>query len=315
MVKSLSPLDLPRPADNRGDDGKGKGGLLPDKEFTFATILADEWFAQNREDGDKPRAIQDLPFRASMSGECPRKIWYYCNDEEVTNESTTADIWRMGLGTHVHEIFQGVLESVFANRPETFTTEGLVDLREVGISGSGHYDILVEHPDGSKSLVELKTINGYGFKLASSSFRGPAEGPRHSHYLQAGLMAAALGADRFHIVYLSMELMSPSMVAWRGLDSEYARFLAEWSFDTAEELDALQSEASRISDAVGSESAPPAIIGHLPEYPPGATVIGWNEKDAKGLWVKTEGEVIEQSGTYYGCGYCSYKDKCMEDMA
>jgi hypothetical protein len=258
VVRSLSPLDL-----EKVGPPTSKPAVYPDPELTFGGVLADAWWQKWRGQPEKERAMPELPFRASMSGSCSRQIWFYCHNTTVTEPETAADVWRANLGTIVHELFQDELAVLNDNEEiDSWSIEDNVDLSSLGIRGSGHQDLYVLMSNGRKILVELKTAGGFAFKKSTTQFKGPGEGPKYGHIIQACLLARAMECDEVHIVYMSLECISKGMTLKLGLDSEYRRFVAEWTYDLADEelSELLDRETARIIDAIESETPPNAWV-------------------------------------------------------
>jgi hypothetical protein len=268
--------------------------------------------------GEKPRAIPELPWRMSMAGSCMRANANYIAGVPRTNPVQGSDLWRMALGTMAHELVQE-LGLVW---PDDAEHELLVDLRAIGIQGSGHSDSFLPtgwNGEGPPTLVEIKTINGYAFK--KTAVYANATGPREGHKLQAALAAEAIGATRIELAYLSMELTSPAEAAKRGID-ERDRFSASWVFDREEWIDDVNKEVRRLQAVEGmlaeAEANPEAEIEvprYYPEMPAGARII--NPKPAQGFaqWTKLDdsGNVV-QTGNCWACSYCGWQDLCARQL-
>src|SRR5690606_2219694 len=128
--------------------------------------------------------------------------------------------------------------------------EPKVDLRPAGLPGSGHVDLMFEYEiagDKVLVLVELKSINGFSFKMIATSLKGPAQGPRYGAVLQAAMAGKALGIQHVVVGYLSLEKVSPEL-AEAYSNSEAGRFAAEWHY-TLDELEPLiQAESNRVNE-------------------------------------------------------------------
>ncbi len=172
--------------------------------------------------------------------------------------------------------------------------------------------------DGHRTLVELKSTNGYSFKMQAAKFQGPPQGPRYGAVMQALLAAAAQDIDRVVIVLVGLERLSPSLVGW-ATDTEAGRFLAEWHYTVSEmqpQIDAEKARILRILDHVEHDELPTRELSD-PEYPAGAVVQ--KPLASKAPWMLTitsdAGPIVADSGTYWGCGYCRFRDRCTEDGA
>lgn len=283
-------------------------GKPPNEGNLIAEQLAHAWFAEYRKDGlDKARAIPELPYRASYASKrCDRQLGYALADVPESEPLTITSAWSMGLGTMVHDRLQQVLTQIL---PEA-ECEPDIDLRSIGIPGSGHADVVLRDDD---TLIEIKTTGGFAFKMMATSFKGAPQGPRFGYLLQAGMMAKALGLSNVVIAVLSLESVSPQL-AESYATTEAGRFAAEWSYTVDELDDDIMAEVHRVRnilDGIEDGVLPDRVLDD-PEYPIGATVTA--PMAARAPWVVTndEGNVVD-SGQYWGCAYCPWRSKCDAD--
>ena len=267
-------------------------------------------------DYDDPEHPKDLalaipeagPYRASFASKrCDRALWYVLNNVEKSNPPDEASYWQFKLGHIVHDLVQSFAPALFPDGdPEV---EPNIDLNVIGIPGSAHADLVITY-QGKRVLVELKSINGFGFKRAATTFSGPPEGPRSGHVIQAALAAKAHGCDAVALVYFSLENISPRMAAIYS-DSPLGRFTCEWHYTVAELEPIIQAETERIQRVVNHKEAPPArrLVDH--GIPDGATITD----PESGMWLVLNGKAIEDTGDTWMCGYCDHKDKCIADGA
>lgn len=240
---------------------------------------------------------------------------------QPTNPPGLADAWRMGLGQLVHERFQAVFEKAYPDAE----CEISVDLRP-DIDGSASIDIVLRepHPDALNdddrqgvptgtftTVIELKTINGFGFKVSTTNFKGAPEGPRFGAKVQAALSAKAIGADRMIVGYLSMECLSPDLAKGLGV-GEAGRFLAAWSYAPDEFLPWAEAEHRRVAkviEFVDRNELPPRAISDG-EVPKAARITD----PSKGMWTvaDSDGKVLSAGKTWW-CGYCWDQDRCIRD--
>ncbi len=368
MVVKKNLADLPKAS---------KPARLPSKNPVIVNVVAHTWFGKLVESGylDFPAAIPELPYRASSAGtRCDRAAWYQLTKADETNPDTIADLWRMHLGSMVHEGLGPVLASLgFGWRPEI-----TVDLRP-DVQGSAHVDLVqfhsVQHdapmlPAGGRHrwcpesrpaerdgkpvldrwgkplherrysdfvddepvltrwllpdefdadieravhVVELKTVGGYSFKMKATNFQSPAEGPSFGHILQGAMGAYALGAEKLSVAYLSMELLSPGM-AQSFADDEVARFAAEWHFSVERITPIIQAEHARIARLLRMADAGilPAREINDQDYPSGA-IITIPQDNSKSPWRVTDADGnVTGGGTCWFCGYCRFRDRCIE---
>jgi len=281
--------------------------------------IMESWLAEYIANGeDQLDTALGTQYRASWATMCSRRISYDVLKTPETNPNTIADYWRFKLGTMGHELLQKHIALAF---PES-KIELDVDMRPLGIDMSAHLDALVPDPLHKDAWIpiEIKTVGGYAYKLAASTFRGPPEGPRVSAKVQGALSGRALMEDyrimRMLVIDLSLENLSPNLVRSAGLGGELGRFGAQFQYSRDQMIEMADEEVSRIKwiDSFVSKGKP--APRHIPyEMPRGARII--NPK--KGAWRLTEGEGIEEQivdmGEYWGCnGYCPYQIQCVADQ-
>ena len=289
-------------------------GKQPTSEPLYVKALAETWYQEYQDKGEhmKGTAIEGLPYRASYTAfRCDRQLGYALRNtpRPIPN---IADAYRMSLGTLVHTGLEHAIQTAFPNAK----FEVKVDLRSIGIPGSAHADIVTYHPDGSvDAVVEFKTVNGFGFKSMATDFKGPAQGPRSGHVLQAALVAMALDADRVVIAYLAMENLSPTMKSY--VAGDLGRFAAEWHYDRDEYEAKALAEIDRIKHVIDLTELPDYIIPtqvHDDAIPFGAYI----NDPSRGQWLRLNSidpNLIEDTGTVWFCNYCDWKDQCITDNA
>lgn len=170
---------------------------------------------------------------------------------------------------------------------------------------------------GGGTAIELKSINGFGMKMAIGA-RGPAEGPRTSAIIQGALNGLALDADEVVLVYLSTENLSPRELAnleKYGTVKEaqpWQKFAAEWTY-TREQFEPIaKAEVARfkkILAVVDEGGLPPRAIPV--DLPRGARITD----PMNGGWQVVEDGMIIDSGSTWQCHYCPYQTHCAADAA
>lgn len=304
LAKDLS--DLPK--------AERSAGQPPVAEPQFVSAIAESWFANYLNNGEHLRAKANelLPYRASYTAfRCDRQLHYAMQGTERPIPNI-ADAYRMSLGTLVHSGLEDAIKSAFPNAE--FEVE--VDLRSIGVPGSAHADIVtyLEQTDRQvDAVVEVKTVNGFGFKSMATDFKGPAQGPRSGHILQAALSAMALDADRVVIAYLAMENLSPGLK--RYCQSDIGRFAAEWHYTRDEYRAIAEREIARIKRVVQWLEIPELIAPttlHDDEVPAGAFI----QDPERGMWINTDAAgAITDTGKIWYCDYCDWRDQCVKDQA
>lgn len=302
--------DLPAAPRNEGNP--------PSPNPKFVTQLAEAWYADlvsnngHGHDLDLTRAIPEAgPYRGSYASKrCDRDLYYALSGVEQSDPPGVADQWRFAIGHMVHDGIQKVMNRVHDGK---VLVENDVDLNPAGIPGSAHADLIVLDDDGAEvCVVEYKTINGFGFKMAATTFKGPPEGPRSGHALQAAMVAVARGVPYFAVGYFSLENLSPSMAA-DFANGEIGRFTAEWRYKTDDWVGEVNREAQRVArilDDIDQGRMSPRRLDD-PEYPENAIV---EEPDRKGRWTATTDDgIVVGTGTAWMCDYCSFRTRCIED--
>ena len=290
---------------------RGEDGVPPSKNNFVAVQLAEAWFADHKKRGDMDyaAAFPDRPYRASFASKrCARQLQYAMGKVPESEPVTIASAWTMGLGNMVHDRLQDVVTELFPDAE----AEPIVDLKEIGINGSGHADLVMTH-NGERVLVELKTTGGFAFKMMASSFKGKPQGPRFGYLVQAAILAAALGIDKVVIALLAMEPLSPQLAETYS-DSEAGRFAAEWHYTLDELMPLVQDEVvrvARVQDAIESGVLVSRRIDDV-EYPAGATVIDPLASRAPWHVLNADGQIVD-TGSYWGCAYCPWRTRCGQD--
>jgi hypothetical protein len=253
---------------------------------------------------DKPRAVDGTLWRASSFGNpCDLSVRKYIDGEPKSNPPGISGLYRMGLGTAVHNNLQRFVEKAFPG----CQVEVAVDFRPE-LDGSGSADFIIEYEGqvaGGRTLLELKTIGGFGFKKAAAPFKGGPEGPKLGHMHQGAIEAEKLDCDRMVIGYVSMEAISADLARKMGVD-EIGKITAEWHFDR-NEIAILARDARERANRVLTEYAagiptPPRVWDF--DIPVGAVIV------EKGKWITEVNGKRTNVGTTWACGYCDYRDVC-----
>ena len=253
-----------------------------------------------------PSMPDEKIWRGSMAASCSRQIAYRLCDTEPSNPLTGADYWRFGLGTMVHNQLKPAIDR-WLDKEEGVTAIEEAEV-ELGEHGYGHVDLTLKAGDKT-IVVELKTINGTGFKKAIGG-----EGPRHSALVQGAMYAHASNADLLIICYLTMELLSPSWAEARGFDNT-GRFGAEWHFTKEEFTPIAEAEISRLDWIADNlvqglpHEVPRMFSEYDPEIPWGAEIID----PSTGAWVLEEDNQLLAKGKTWMCNYCNYQDRCANE--
>jgi len=295
-------------------------GRPPSATPLFGTVVLDKWKADYdaSDSAVRDRAIPELPLRASaVSKRCDRALWYSLTDTPETNPADAASQFRMMMGTMVHSLIEEALgegQHDANGNPIGWHSEVVVDLRPAGFPGSAHADnIHYDELANPTVVVENKTLGGYDFKLRSTEFGSGPNGPRWEHIMQPAMVAVAVNAPKFLVVYWALDAVSHDQIAKQKLPSA-RRVVAEWEFNTDDWRDAVAVEAARQRRILHLADTGVVVERAVStdEIPAGAVVIN----PSTGAWVTyspTTG-LVGQTGKYWLCGYCNHKDRCVADL-
>jgi len=279
------------------------GGRRPDDDPVFARLLVERTAAEGRERDELAFAF-DTRLRHSWAASCGRLLEYRLTGVPVSDPPDLTFWWNVRLGSEIHGWFQAELARLYP------TARIELRLRVEGLDASGHADALVEQ-DGKTTLIELKTINGYGYKTAIGE-RGAPRGPRWSAVVQASLNAKAVDADEVCVVYLSLEAVSIQAATKSGL-GEIGRIAAQWTWTREEYEPIAEAEIARWTKILRGVDDGVRIARKIPdpELPRGAVIVDpmsgrWERRDE-------EGDVID-TGTAWQCRYCSHQTHCSNDL-
>ena len=261
------------------------------------------------DDSPAPSVPSGTRWRGSQAGSCARQVTYDTLGYPSSNPITAADRWRMGLGTIVHSHLEPAIKRWAKSDPDLIIHEEMET--KIGDNGYGHIDMVLELPKvHQKIVIELKTINGTGFKR---SIQG--EGPRHSAFLQGAMYAHALKADLLVICYLAVELLSPGWAEAKGFDN-YGRFGAEWHYLPEQFMPAAEEEIKRLEKVtdtahrLGIDAIPRSFSYSDSDIPQGAEVID----PSTGAWVLEQDGALISKGRAWQCNYCRYQDLCISHI-
>ena len=267
----------------------------------FVHRIAEAWAGGS----EAPSQPEGTLWRGSWAGMCARKVAYMTTEQERTDPPSTADYWRMGLGSVVHELLEPAIQT-WLDDDDSVTVEEEVNV-ELGLHGHGHVDLVLHSLEtGEKVVLELKTINGFGYKMAVEK----GEGPRHSHILQGAMYARAVEADMLVIGYLSMENISPNRAESFGID-DIGRFASEWHYPKDQYMPLAVTEEQRLEGIAlqahdqGPESVPRRFAHSDPDIPFPAEI----DDPRTGAW-----KWNTSFGKAWQCRYCDYQSRCIADM-
>lgn len=270
----------------------------------FAAQLGRAWLELHPRQ-DREHAVPGTRFRHSDAASCDRQLSYKLTDTEPTEPLSINSLWTFRVGQLVHDDWQPALARAFPD----------VQLEVKGTSlatdGSFHSDGTILWPTGELDVVEVKSINGFGFKFMVGS-RGKARGPRHSALVQLACNTVSTeGARGGWLVYVSIENMSVKEAAKANFSPLDRMMKVTWySRGQLEPIAAAEfNRVNRIIDLVDSDMLGARRIPD-PELPADHIVTN----PATGEWqvLDDQGATLELGSTWQ-CEYCAFRSKCIED--
>lgn len=278
---------------------------FPDIIPEFAPIFAAKLMALRDEEGPLEYAHPDARIRHSNAGKCSRNIQYAVQRLEPSNPIDEVTAYTFAIGTLLHEEYQKALQEYCDHKGYKVEIEKKVFVPES--YSAGHLDAYID--TGTKTItIEVKTINGTGYKSAVGVTKSRSIGPRYSALLQGAINARAVDSDELKIVYLPLESISQG-VASRSALPNGMRAYAEWTFTRAEYAPFADGEMERfrwIVNAVDRGESVPRLIPD-PELPDRAVVIDASDGTVQGA----DGKKVRT----WHCEYCDYQKLCVKQQA
>jgi hypothetical protein len=269
----------------------------------FIHRIAEHWAKGSK----APSTPDDMRWRGSQAGKCARNVAYETLNIPKSDPPSTSAYWRMGLGSVVHSLLEPAIKA-WLDTDDTVEIEEETTVK-LGEHGYGHVDLVLRTKTKPSQVIvlELKTINGMGYKMSVEN----GQGPRHSHVLQGALYANALNADLLVIGYLSMENISPARAEAKGID-DIGRFATEWHYTPDEFVVMAEQETARlaaITDQVHETKDPTTIGRRFSHSDPDVPFPAEITDPATGRW-----EYETSYGRAWQCRYCDYQTRCVADM-
>jgi hypothetical protein len=236
--------------------------------------------------GPKPTAADTL-FRCSDAGSCLRKRAFSALKMEETEAIGASTLLAFEIGNSIHDSIQEAFMADFGFECEVETA---IDLTPHGVSLSGHTDGIITMPDGTKIILEIKTMSGFAAKL---HFNGD---PKREHVAQAGMYALGVNADAILLVYVAKEGdfragIKPGMVQqwYFEMDQEALPYETVREIATAE-LDRFKM----VEDALYAKVFPAALVPN----------------DAGDLVLVDDPPDYGSKGKPWNCAYCQHNSLC-----
>lgn len=309
LARDLS--DLPKDSRSQAVEG-----WQPDPDPHLARLLAEHWHAEAVALGEKERATATARFRHSDAGGCSRAVAYAALNLEPTNPMDPAGHFITRQGQIIHDAWQERFLAEAPDRREVEVKVTLADGEMAGHADGVEYDAPAPRPapsDGVAVVVEGKSVDGYAYKLAVGE-RGPAQGPKSEHVIQASLNGRGLDADEAVVCYWPRGAISIQAAKRKAHITEDLRVSAQWTLDRETYEPIADREIERVTAilALVDEGVLPRRRVPSPELP--ATHLITNPRD--GSWVATDekGSMLD-AGTTWHCPYCRYQDLCVQTPA
>lgn len=279
-----------------------------DPEPWLLKAVTDHFWDQYLEAGKdtKAFAVPGTRWRASWSGMCARAIAYEVAGIPESDPMTVADAWTFEIGTLVHEMVQEVVENRFPGSVSEYKVT-------IGKNGSGHIDIHIKTAEGKKITVEMKTINGTGFRMM------PREGARYRGIIQGAVNAFSMPPeeqpDEMILLVFSLEKVNSGKAREFRLHpdfEEYARVGAQYTFSKEEYTILAEEEILRMERIVqlvddGELTLVPRLIPD-PSLPRHEVI---NPRNGE-IRVRNEQGWAKGTRKVWHCNYCSHQSYCAE---
>lgn len=136
--------------------------------------------------------------RPSGYSKCRRELYWMWTKYPVSNYPTATDIYRMSVGTWIHEGFAKILKEMYGEKVKE-EIEFMLHPEELKYPIVGHIDDVISIDDEVIG-VELKTSFGRGITSIAKDGK-----PRDEHSDQAKIYLACNPIDRFKIPYLGRD--------------------------------------------------------------------------------------------------------------
>jgi hypothetical protein len=242
---------------------------------------------QKRADEGPKATAAGTPFRCSDAGSCIRKRGLAAVGAVESNEIAPTSLLAFEIGNSIHDTIQNAFA---ATEGFHFAAEVPIDLSPLDVSLSGHCDGIITMENSRKIVLEIKTMAGFGFKLAQS-------GPKREHVAQSGLYALGVNAQAILLVYVAKEgdyragFKPGAVLQWEyDLDDEV--FPGETVKDVAfAEMDNFKLAEDHLEAGEIAPRLVPNDDGELIEV---ENVPGYQARGAKP----------------WQCAYCQYNDAC-----
>tara|TARA_R100000995_G_scaffold39096_1_gene18096 strand:+ start:1241 stop:2110 length:870 start_codon:yes stop_codon:yes gene_type:complete len=259
------------------------------KTFDVLGAYSQHMLDKREAEGPKPTACNTM-MRISDSGSCKRQISFNALKIPEIHRIEASTLLAFSIGTHMHTVVQDACLDKFGGEYET-----AIDLSSTGVSLSGSCDGIIEVEEGKFRLLEIKTVSGFGMKIAKED-----DVPKLAHITQAALYAigAEKEIDELMICYIAKEsdfrsrTRQGDVIEWViGLDEHIEslgatpRELAERELEKFRQVQA-DLASDKISDAICYDDYG---VGTLVENPPGYGA---------------------SKGQPWNCRYCRYNSIC-----
>lgn len=231
----------------------------------------------------------------------------YGPDEDAIDE---VSLWTFWMGDTIHDTIQQAVTRALAG-DDTLSVIHEDDC-SIGDFTSGRFDTYIF--DGTNhTVIEFKSINGYGFKAMTTGARSgeKGEGPKLNNLLQLGLnmmgVAERVGVPihemRGVLAYISKE--SNNFV--RSTDP-LDKIVAEYHYTWDEIKHLVDPEVARLHGIIGKvdNGDTTTVKRSIPAYGPGQIT---SITDKGGSYASVDGRVLSA----WECRYCPFATRCKAD--
>lgn len=283
----------------------------PQQAATYAGAAARSYWNRNPE---------RLPFRRtsfspSDAGKCSRQIGFKARGaaHDPGRELSPAARLTLVLG---HAIEWRVLrqletETQTGALPGTVDTQVRVDYTIATANGPlrirGYADLVHTLPDGTRVVVDIKTMAQYGYIAAAVGTEDygtvtPPQGPSDEYAMQTAMYAVGLWADTIAIAAVPRDPVTGFRAKLCADQPELAA-AADFTMPLADMADALDAEYDRIAGVMRLAATEQVAKARIPGLP--SEILGWDQI-GNGIAYTPEGVQVKE----WACRYCPYAQRC-----
>ena len=249
-------------------------------------IWLDYQTRQRAEEGPKPTAADTL-LRCSDAGSCLRKRAFSALKMPETEAVGASTLLAFEIGNSIHDSIQ---QAFIADPGFDCEVETPIDLTPHGVSLSGHSDGIITMPDGTKVVLEIKTVSGFAAKL---HFNGD---PKREHIAQSGIYALGVNADAILLVYVAKESDFRAGIKPGNIQQWYFEMDQEaLPYETVREIATAELDRfKQVEETLYAKMWPAALVPN----------------DHGDLTLVDDPPDYGSKGKPWNCAYCQYNSLC-----